>query len=794
MFLLSSKQRIRFWIIYTLVFMFVLTGFSRAFSGESKPLVNPEHASRLPEMMDGKKIAPQLGCWFMRSEQCFEPNGYRPFLDTVASRGAFDILCASARLDNATDPQMVEMFDANTQYAEKQYGVHMILDLDMRMARREFARRYPNALQERLQLEEKPLQSSDSFTDFTFTASALTDHYTGSYPYTPQASRFVRVWSYEKDSSGTILKDSVCDISSFVEISTSQADKIELRVPTEAVSTASKERGQRYLCAAVAFSFLYADVFANETIPYEQSLIHQYHNVRAVGAWKDEWGFPPSFDGVPAKNEYWYSEAMRAAYANTCLVSEGVISDKNLQNFGRDLIDDCLVMYRADWQDVNERIAVIDAYNRLCFNRQVEIETQFYQTTKDVFGSDALVGVHSTWFPVVGRNEFKKNGLTWWAAPRDYAQTDESTPYYCRTSIAKKTNSIWYNMYYSSNPEDYVAETWSDVLAGGRVNIHPIYPSPEKMSNSKGFRMGEILDTGVDIARRRIRMLNFAADAPLYSPIAVVFDHFSVMNWAKPEYDQVGKAIAICDALAAKGYPVDLIPSSEVMTPDSDGKYQWNMVKEGQLAYGVQKYAAVLLIAEPSTVLSNIMANRQSLTSFVSGQYTADASEILRIQDTIVHFLDSQNIQKQTPWIQDNVWNSSIYRPARKGMARLVDGTILWASAMENAGGDPILMDHETIVLHDGQTQVSISVEATGLLAVRFDDDGQLSMLTASDLRKFSGGGIEIDLMNWDSEIDVALWKDANGQWRGVFQAKENTLPNALLEIANNWEFLAISQ
>ncbi|MDD3468546.1 MAG: hypothetical protein PHE53_01035 [Thermoguttaceae bacterium] len=765
-----------------------------AFSGESMPLVNPEHASRLPEAVDGKKIASQLGCWFMHSEQCFEPNGYRPFLDTVASRGAFDILCASARLDNATAPQMVEMFDANTRYAEQRYGVHMILDLDMRMARREFAKRYPHALQERLQLEEKPLQPVDSSTNFTFTASELTDHYTGDYPYTVQGARLVRVWSYQKDSNGMILKDSVRDISSSVEISISQADKIELRVPSKAVSATSQDGDQIYICASVAFSFLYADVFAPETIPYEQALLHQYQNVQAIGAWKDEWGFPPSFDGVPAKNEYWYSEAMRAAYAKANSTAKRVSSDGGVQDSERDLIDDCLVMYRADWPDANERIAIIDAYNRLCFDRHVEIETQFYRTTKEVFGSDALVGVHSTWFPVVGRNEFKKNGLTWWAAPRDYAQTDESTPYYCRTSIAKKTNSIWYNMYYSSNPDDYVAETWSDVLAGGRVNIHPIYPTPEGVANSAGFRVGEVLDTGVDIAMRRIRMLNFAGDAPLYSPIAVVFDHFGVMNWAKPEYDQVGQAIAICDALAAKGYPVDLIPSSEVMTTDSDGKYQWKEIKDGQLKYGVQKYSAVLLVTEPNPALSNIVTNRQSLTSLVLGQYTTDTSEISRIQDEIVQILASQNIQTQTPWSKSSVWNSSIYRPARRGMARLIDGTILWVSAMENAGGDPISMNHEVVVSHDGQTQMSISAEVTGLMAIRFNSDGQLNMLTASNLRKFSGGGIEIDLTDWDFEMDVALWKDTNGQWRGVFQAKENSLPKALSEITHNWRFLAMPQ
>ena len=41
---------------------------------------------------------------------------------------------------------------------------------------------------------------------------------------------------------------------------------------------------------------------------------------------KDEWGFPPCFDGCPEKNDFWYSEAMRKAFGD--------------KTGGRDLVND----------------------------------------------------------------------------------------------------------------------------------------------------------------------------------------------------------------------------------------------------------------------------------------------------------------------------------------------------------------------------------------------------------------------------------------------------------------------
>ena len=89
----------------------------------------------------------------------------------------------------------------------------------------------------------------------------------------------------------------------------------------------------------------------------------------------------------------------------------------------------------------------------MSWERNAELEDDFYQTVKEVFGPEAIVATHPTWYPFPGFREYKKNGLHWWAATRDWAQTDELTPFGVRTALAKKWDSpVWYNMFYHLDP------------------------------------------------------------------------------------------------------------------------------------------------------------------------------------------------------------------------------------------------------------------------------------------------------------------------------------------------------
>ncbi len=234
-----------------------------------------------------------------------------------------------------------------------------------------------------------------------------------------------------------------------------------------------------------------------------------------------------------------------------------------------------------------ERRAAINQFNELCRQRNGAIEQDFYAAVKSVWGATAVVATHPTWWPYPDRREFKKNGLDWWIAKRDWAQTDEITPYCVRTSLAKKWNSpLWFNMYYSPRLPDYQAEMWAGALTGGRIDYHPLWPVDENtMPHEELYRA--LLRGGLMRGDCRVRLLNFITRSALDCPVAVVFGQPCAMNWAGPAYDDVG--LGLSDALWQAGYPTDLIPTTEIWTG------ALSVSGDGYVQYGQQRYRSVVL-------------------------------------------------------------------------------------------------------------------------------------------------------------------------------------------------------
>ena len=137
----------------------------------------------------------------------------------------------------------------------------------------------------------------------------------------------------------------------------------------------------------------------------------------------------------------------------------------------------------------SDRYMAINQYMELNWQRNAALEDNFYRILKEVFGPKAVLISHPTWYPYPEQREYRKNGLYWWVAKRDWAQTDEVTPFAVRTALAKKWNSpVWYNQYYDymRDKNSYQLELWSSALAGGRLNYHPSYSSRNVNGRSNG--------------------------------------------------------------------------------------------------------------------------------------------------------------------------------------------------------------------------------------------------------------------------------------------------------------------
>jgi len=717
-------------------------------------------------------VMPSLGCWFW-SETEFEPEGYKPFIDQVILHSPYNLLTTSLRVPKreVTDDDTHAQIKAAAIYAQKR-GVPLVMDIDVRLARRAFEAKYPDELQEMLLLQEVELSMKNS-VEIVVRSLDLNDHYTHrTTRYIALHGSLLRVYSYVRDSNGINLQ-TLKDITRECIIVSTSKDSVHVRI------SGDKKNINRYACVMVSFTHLTPDVFAPHLIEFQRKILDQYSDVPLAGVCKDEWGFPPNYSGNPAKNQFWYSKHRALAYAK--------------RTKGRDLLEDCLLMHMGVKGKDDERRAAINHFMEMSLQRNGELEDDFYHTVKEVFGPNAVVATHPTWWPYPDLREFKKNGLDWWIATRDWAQTDELTPYAVRTALAKKWSSpVWYNMYYSKHITDYEHSIWRYVLGGGRINYHPIYPSanPDKLR-------GELLHGELMRAESRVRLLNYISQSPLDCPVAVIFGHTCAMNWVGPAYNDVGMEVA--DNFWREGIPADLIPSSEI---ENKNLY---INEDGWVCYGPQRYAAVLLyhpeFEKSSTATFFNRAANGPTRLFRVGNWTqnfngkvfdgkaalpqsmADYSDRTSVAKKICRILHMQNIKPQSP-ATDSLkgFNHVSSSPPTTGFCRLIDGTIIQIAGTNNVAGDTI----QSKIMINGN---EVSFDAIGVAASRLDDEGRVEALAAGGLKYFKVQDFKISL---DKRIDIALWKDKKGKWRGLLQGWSGSTPASLLAITHDWIHLDV--
>jgi len=120
--------------------------------------------------------------------------------------------------------------------------------------------------------------------------------------------------------------------------------------------------------------------------------------------------------------------------------------------------------------------------------------------------------------------------------------------------------------------------------------------------------------------------------------------------------------------------------------------------------------------------------------------------------------------------------------PPTEGHTVLADGTYVRVAGRTNSAGDPI---NETFTWK-GHT---VSVDAIGVVAVRFGTDGKVSAMAAGGLKSFKTDGFEIAL---PERVDIAFIKKPNGKARGVLQGLTGDVPATLLALTPKWQRLAV--
>ena len=151
------------------------------------------------------------------------------------------------------------------------------------------------------------------------------------------------------------------------------------------------------------------------------------------------------------------------------------------------------------------------------------------------------------------------------------------------------------------------------------------------------------------------------------------------------------------------------------------------------------------------------------------------------IISAITKVLKKQNIALQTPatrLLEGFGYVSNV--PPLQGFSRLIDGTVILISGKENPAGDVIRTKKRI-------GKETVHFDAVGVAAVRLDKNGQVQALAAGGLKYFKSGKVIIELKE---PIDLAFWKNENGDYEGIIQGYNREIPEQLLAITGNWTLL----
>ena len=664
-------------------------------------------------------------------------------LADYAAKGDYNCVTYTLRcVPDLSDPR-VEARVARTARALHASGIQMLMDVDPRIFRNEFLARWPG---DALRMRQLALVGDEATTNgataFRLVQSFMRDHMCyGTEPYSGyRPGRLVGTWAVAGGDVAT------------------RRPVVAECVTTATNAVAGVVRGLaagEKLLVEVEFELKEADPTSPHLIPFTREMTLRYRRLGADAVMRDEWGYCTPRAEMKAHRAFWYSEPFAAAYRR--------------RSGGRDLAADLPLM--AFGPASQSRYDAIAAYMRVIYDRCKETEVDFYNSNKEYFGPEAYITKHPTWSTMPHIGELAHNGLSWWAARRDWAQGDESSRVPALNGMAKKFGGpVWLNEGYGGPSELHYPRTlWRYVLAGGRMVYHGITdrPAGDDPVARRYASQADLMKPACLRAEEASRLLPLVSRAQIDCPTAHVFGHARLANWADAGFEDWGEGLF--NALGFCGHYVDAYPASELEGPT------FTVDAEGRLRVGQQAYAACILYHLSSGERANwerLVTSRPLKTRvFVDPE-----------PETVIAYLDAIGATKQTPFDETGFRGRrqlSNKLPLADGVLRLLDGTV---ARVKGGRPDPAGDLIEGVLDVDG---VPVAYAARGLFAARVDAKGQLQALAAADLRRVSLPGFELRL---DAPEDVALVR-LGGVWHGTWQTGDTLadVPAPLAALTPNW-------
>jgi hypothetical protein len=632
----------------------------------------------------------------------------------------------------------------------KEMGIELLMDIDPRIMRSEFLARWPDECM-RMRQFATATPDADGTARFRAEQDFMQDHmcWGSDNPYSGwQEGRLVSVYA---------VKNGVPGGRALPEMRTLVAEDVVCTTNSVSGTVRGLAAGETLL-AEVEFKIKAADPYAPHLLPFTREMMLRYRKLGVHGAMRDEWGFVGPRAAVQERRAFWYSEPFAAAYARI--------------SGGRDYLKDIVAFTLG--VDTPEMYGAVNAYFRTIYEGCKITEEDFYASDKEYFGPDAYVAKHPTWHTALWRvSEHMHNGIDWWVAKRDWAQSDEGCPVPVDTGMMRKFGTpLWMNEGYGPNPAHYARSLWQYMLCGGRMVYHGIYGGAgkhlAKYANSPGERkyhaQADLLNDEGIRTEEISRLLPLMTRAQIDSPVAHVFGHERLVNWLDPAYLDWGEPIA--HGLGGRGYYADAFPASEIALGT------FTVDKGGYVCVGGHRYAACVLYHLSASELEawRKVVGKRRLATRVFTDPTMEA---------VADYLDTKHAVRQTPLLKTGLGGRYANRlPAPDGTMVLTDGTVVRVKgASPDLAGDAI----------GGRLSVGgaeVEYAARGMFAARVEK-GALTGLAGGEVTRVVAPGLTLEL---DAPADIALTK-IGGEWRGVWQTPDLSapVPAALLKITTRW-------
>lgn len=302
------------------------------------------------------------------------------------------------------------------------------------------------------------------------------------------------------------------------------------------------------------------DRLTDEYLRCQMELIETLRDIPLFGITTDEWGIPQIIEGGATPSLY-MTDMTKQLYAEHC---------------GRDLYEDLLYFHYSPVNDRSRSILVVNKYIETIRARITLGDAMIYDKIKEVFGKDAFVGFHPTWYcaPYGFAVETMHNGMDWWQVKRDYSQTDERVMIPIRLAMARgAAEPVWYNMWYSQRTLDirtYYAETWTNARFGGRTDYlgYECYEPGVVYT----FREPGRLETLSLMDESVIKLNDFQKSLP-DSRVLMLFGMEAFTNWQlydhgvtsiSPNMKGHRETLLLAAGIFAENVLLDLVPSSEI--------------------------------------------------------------------------------------------------------------------------------------------------------------------------------------------------------------------------------------